>query len=81
VHFHVCEEESHERTSFAEHPPRSLNPSEESSRPEFDDFADVVPVVDISRDNESAATVIPSPAPICMVVAPGPFLLLSLTPR
>ena len=54
------------------HPPRSLIPSAVTSIPELDDVVVVVPVVTASTAIVSADTVIPEPAPTCIVVAPGP---------
>ena len=62
-HFKIC---------VSEHPPRSLSPEAVTSSPELFDVTEVVPVVSVSRVMESAESVKPFPAPIFMVVAPGP---------
>ena len=62
----------HFKISSAWQPPRSLSPSDVTSSPELFDVTEVVPVVVVSSVMESADTVNPFPAPICIVVAPGP---------
>src|SRR3989337_789831 len=64
--------EFHLSICVSEHPPRSLRPEPVTSRPELFDVTEVVPVVSVSRVIESAASEIPLPAPIFIVVAPGP---------
>ena len=63
-----------------EHPPRSLRPEVVTSSPELFDVTEVVPVVSESIVILSAERVIPLPAPIFIVVAPGPVPHVSPDP-
>src|SRR3990172_5329348 len=62
--------EFHFKTSPFAHPPRSLRPSDTTSRPELLDLTVVVPAVVASIVISSAFIVIPFPPPILMVRAP-----------
>jgi len=72
--------EFHFNTSPFPHPPRSLRPEAVTSSPELFDVTEVVPVVSESIVILSAERVIPFPAPIFIVVAPGPVPPVSPDP-